>query len=232
MNNMFVDLNNVHVTADEETDPLKKLETLVSTLKPHYYHTDQWTLDEANLILTRAHQRTRRSLFTPDAPTCPVPLDRLIGRRVTFVDHGQGKTDKLVDNNFKDMENPNRRLDNFWKGRTVFSLKPGPQTKRAHGKQHLGRETQTERSRPTETTETDETLLTKKQMIERLEQTMRKSNARLGPDGHLVSDTSDSRRLTEEIQTFRDFDDSGYRRKLTEFFLTPSLETGELPTND
>ena len=74
--------------------------------------------------------------------------------------------------------------------------------------------------------------MTKKQMIERLEQTMRKSNARLGPDGHLVSDTSDSRRLTEEIQTFRDFDDPGYRRKLTEFFLTPSLETGELPTND
>ena len=78
LNNMFVDLNNVHVSADEETDPLKKLETLVSTLKPHYYHTDQWTLDEANLTLTRAHQRTRRSLFTPDAPTCPAPLDRLI----------------------------------------------------------------------------------------------------------------------------------------------------------
>ena len=37
-------------------------------------------------------------------------------------------------------------------------------------------------------------------MIERLEQTMRKSNARLGPDGHLVSDTSDSRRLTEKYR--------------------------------
>ena len=232
MNSMSVDLSNVHVTANEETDPLKKLETLVSTLKPHYYHTDQWTLDEANLTLTRTHKRTRRSLFTPDASTCPVPLDRLIGRRVTFVDYGQGKTDKLVDNNFKDMENPNRKLDDFWKGRTVFSLRAGSQTKRVYGKQHPGQETQTEKSRQTETTETDETLLTKKQMIERLEQTMRKSNARLGPDGHLVSDTLDSRRLTEEIQTYRDFDDPGYRRKLTEFFLTPSLETGELPTND
>ena len=80
------------------------------------------------------------------------------------------------------MENPNRKLDDFWKGRTVFPLKPGPQTKRVYGKQHPGRETQTEESRPTEMTETDETLLTKKQMIERLEQTMRKSNARLGPD--------------------------------------------------
>eukprot|EP00435_Cladocopium_sp_Y103_P050723 s1925_g15.t1 len=60
MNNMSVDLNNVYVTADEETDPLKKLETLVSTLKPHYYHTDQSTLDEANLTLTRTHKRTRR----------------------------------------------------------------------------------------------------------------------------------------------------------------------------
>ena len=98
-------MNNVHVTADEETDPLKKLETLVSTLKLHYYHTDQWTLDEANLTLTRTHTRTRRSLFTPHTPTSPVPLDRLIGRRVAFVDYGQGKTDKLVDNNFKDMEN-------------------------------------------------------------------------------------------------------------------------------
>ena len=130
------------------------------------------------------------------------------------------------------MENPNRKLDDFWKGRTVFLLNPGPQTKKAYGKQHPGRETQTEESRPTDKTETDETLLTKKHMIERLEQTMGKSNARLGPDGHLDIDTSDSRRLTEEIQTFCGFDDPGYRRKVTEFFLTPCLETGELPTND
>ena len=85
MNNMPVDLNNVHVSEDDETDPLKRLEVLVGTLKPHYYHTDQWTLDEANLTLTRAHKRTRRSLFTPDASTCPVPLGGLLGRRVPFV---------------------------------------------------------------------------------------------------------------------------------------------------
>ena len=96
MNSVSLDLSSVHVTVDEGTDPLKKLEPLVSTLRPHYYHTDQWTLDEANLTLTPTHNRTRRSLFTPDASTCPVPLDRLIGRRVTFVDYGQGKTDKLA----------------------------------------------------------------------------------------------------------------------------------------
>ena len=56
---------------------------------------------------------------------------------------------------------------------------------------------------------------------------MKKSNARLGPD-----DCPEARRLTEEMLAFRDIDDPGYRRKLIEFFLAPSLEAGEFLTND
>ena len=94
-----------HVTTEESTvvtpdDPLEKLESPIGTIKPKYYHVDEWQLDEASYKLVRIHKRPRRSLFTP-GPGCPVELNQLSGVRTTYLDYGQGKTDKIVDFDFK-----------------------------------------------------------------------------------------------------------------------------------
>ena len=123
-----------HITTEESTvvtqdDPLEKLESLIGTIKPKYYHVDEWQLDEANYKLVRIHKRPRRSLFTP-GPGCPVELNQLSGVRTTYLDYGQGKADKIVDFDFKNLSEPNTRQDEFWKGRTVFLLNSPPPSRR------------------------------------------------------------------------------------------------------
>ena len=71
-------------------DAVEQLKTLINTLKPMYYHTDVWQLDEANYTLTRVHKRPRRAFFIPEQSDCPVPLDRLNGQRAIHLDYGEG----------------------------------------------------------------------------------------------------------------------------------------------
>ena len=65
MRELSTELSMSHVTTEESTvvtqdDPLEKLESLFGTIKPKYYHVDEWQLDEANYKLVRIHKRPRR----------------------------------------------------------------------------------------------------------------------------------------------------------------------------
>ena len=86
------------------------VEQLINALKPTYYHTDVWQLDEANCTLTRVHKRPRRAFFTPERSDCPVPLDRLNGQRTIHLDYGEGNVREVHDN-FLTTELPNQMMD-------------------------------------------------------------------------------------------------------------------------
>ena len=61
--------------SEDDSTPLDRLNTLINVLKPKYYHTDEWILDEGNHAVARMHKRPRRSMFTPERSDCPVPLN-------------------------------------------------------------------------------------------------------------------------------------------------------------
>ena len=112
-----------HFLYIDDSTPLDRLNTLINVLKPKYYHTDEWILDEGNHTVTRIHKRPRRSMLTPERSDCPVPLNRLNGTRVTHRDFGKGHVEVTEDVNYNQMKDPNQRSKKHWKGKTVFQLK-------------------------------------------------------------------------------------------------------------
>ena len=131
-------------------------------------------------------------------------------------------TEQLEDANFKELDQPNRKLNDYRKGKTGFYSRADKQRRGANYKQPPLEILHTERANVTQTAypqgkQTDRTF---------------ESEARLGSDGHLIPDTEDARRLTDEMISFRDFDDPAFRKKMTGFFLTPRVEAGELMTHD
>ena len=113
-------------------DVVEQPKTLINALKPTYYHTDVWQLDEANYTLTRVYKRPRRAFFTPERSDCPAPLGRLNGQRTIHLDYGAGNVREVHDN-FLITELPNQMVDGYWKGRTIFQLKTVP-ARRYHSK--------------------------------------------------------------------------------------------------
>ena len=89
MNTLDIDMSKVP-ELPTGVDAGEQLKALINALKPTYYHTDVWQLDEANCTLTRVHKRSRRALFTPERSDCPVPMERLNGQRTTYLDYGEG----------------------------------------------------------------------------------------------------------------------------------------------
>ena len=65
-------------------DAVEQLKALINAVKPTYYHTDVWQLDEVHHTLTRIHKRPRLAFFTPERSDCPVPLGRVNGQRTIF----------------------------------------------------------------------------------------------------------------------------------------------------
>ena len=63
MNTLDIDMSKVP-ELPTGVDAVEQLKALINALKPTYYHTDVWQLDEANCTLTRVHKRARRALFT------------------------------------------------------------------------------------------------------------------------------------------------------------------------
>ena len=94
---------------EDDSTPLERLNTLINALKPKYYHTDEWILDEGSHTVTRIHKRPRRSMFTPERSDCPVPLNCLNGTRVTHRDFGKGNVEVTQDVNYNQMKDPNQR---------------------------------------------------------------------------------------------------------------------------
>ena len=86
MNTLDIDMSKIP-ELPTGVDAVGQLKTLINALKPAYYHTDVWQLDEANHTLTRVHKRPRRAFFTPQRSDCPVPLDRLNGQRTIHLDY-------------------------------------------------------------------------------------------------------------------------------------------------
>ena len=91
---------------------------------PVAYHLDRWNFDPATHTLTRLHVRPRKALFTPEG-TKDFPFDRskLADVRETYVEFVDGRTQHIVDEEFRNLESdPKRALDAPWKGKTVFKL--------------------------------------------------------------------------------------------------------------
>ena len=99
--------------------------TLINALKPKYYRTGVWQLDEAFYTLTRVRKCPPSAFFTPERSDCPVPLDRLNGHRTIYLDYGDGNIREVQDN-FMTTGLPNQMMDGYWTGRTVFQLKTVP----------------------------------------------------------------------------------------------------------
>ena len=194
-------------------DAVEQLKTLINALKPTYYHTDVWQLDEANHTLTRVHKRPRRAFFTPQRSDCPVPLDRLNGQRTIHLDYGEGNV-KEVQDNFITTGLPNQMMDGYWKGKTVFQLKTVP-TRRYHSK-----------------APPDSTAVSKEEPEHTEAQSSTVRNPVRNSQGSSDLNTDHGRTLNQKMMTFRDFDDTEFHKALLELFETPETETGELRTSD
>ena len=121
MNTLGVDLKSVDVPpTDPGIDAAEQLKTLINTIKPKYYHTDSWQLDEANRTLTPIHKRPRRTKFMPDRSDCPVETDRLTGTRITTMDFGAGRIETVTEY-FRQLANQNERTRNTRKERLLFN---------------------------------------------------------------------------------------------------------------
>ena len=186
---------------------------MINALKPTYYHTDVWQLDEANYTLTRVHKRPRRAFFTPERSDCPVPLDRLNGQRTIHLDYGEGNVREVHDN-FVTTELPNQMMDGCWKGRTIFQLKTVP-TRRYHSK-----------------APPDSTAVSKEEPEHTEAQSFTVRNPVGNSQGSPDLNTDHGRTLNQKLMTFRDFDDTEFHKALLELFETPETETGELRTSD
>ena len=71
MRELSTELSMSHVTTEESTvvtqdDPLEKLESLFGTIKPKYYHVDEWQLDEANYKIGENSQATKKKILFLD----------------------------------------------------------------------------------------------------------------------------------------------------------------------
>ena len=91
MSTLDIDMTNIP-ELPTGVDAVEQLKSLINPLKPTYYHTDVWQLDEANYTLTRVHKRPRRAFFTPERSDCPVPIDRLNGQRTTYLERKQQRS--------------------------------------------------------------------------------------------------------------------------------------------
>ena len=192
-------------------DAVEQLKSLINALKPTCYHTDVWQLDEANYTLTRVHKRPRGAFFTPEQSDCPVPLDRLNGQWTIHLDSGEGNVREVRDN-FLTTELPNRMMDGYWKGRTVFQLKTVP-TRRYHSKAPPDR-TPVPKEEPEHTEAQSSTVRNPVR------------NSQGSPD----LNTDHGRTLNQKLMTFRDFD-TEFHKALLELFEAPETETGELRTS-
>ena len=212
MNTLDIDMSKVP-ELPTGVDAVEQLKALINALKPTYYHTDVWQLDEANCTLTRVHKRARRALFTPERSDCPVPMERLNGQRTTYLDYGEGNVREMQDN-FITAGLPNMLMDSYWKGRTVFQLKTVP-TRRYHSKA------------PPEST-----AVPKEEPKPTEAQSSTARNPVRNSQGSPDLNTDRGRTLNQKMMTFRDFDDTEFHKVLMELFDTPETETGELRTSD
>ena len=212
MNTLDIDMSKVP-ELPTGVDAVEQLKALINALKPTYYHTDVWQLDEANCTLTRVHKRARRALFTPERSDCPVPMERLNGQRTTYLDYGEGNVREMQDN-FITAGLPNMLMDSYWKGRTVFQLKTVP-TRRYHSKA------------PPEST-----AVPKEEPKPTEAQSSTARNPVRNAQGSPDLNTDRGRTLNQKMMTFRDFDDTEFHKVLMELFNTPETETGELRTSD
>ena len=191
-------------------DAVEQLKALIHALKPTYYRTDVWQLDEANCTLTRVHKRPRRALFTPERSDCPVPMERLNGQRTTHLDCGEGNVREIQDN-FITAGLPNMLMDSYWKG--MFQLKTVP-NRRYHSKA------------PPDTAVPKEELEPAEAQSSTVQNPVQ--NSKGSPD----LNTDRGRTLNQTMMTCRDFDDTEFHKVLMELFNIPETETGELRTSD
>ena len=212
MNTLDIDMSKVP-ELPTGVDAVEQLKALINALKPTYYHTDVWQLDEANCTLTRVHKRARRALFTPERSDCPDPMERLNGQRTTYLDYDEGNVREMQDN-FITAGLPNMLMDSYWKGRTVFQLKTVP-TRRYHSKA------------PPEST-----AVPKEEPKSTEAQSSTARNPVRNSQGSPDLNTDRGRTLNQKMMTFRDFDDTEFHKVLMELFNTPETETGELRTSD
>ena len=212
MNTLDIDMSKIP-GLPTGVDAVEQLKTLINALKPTYYHTDVWQLDEANHTLTRVHKRPRRAFFTPQRSDCPVPLDRLNGQRTIHLDYGEGNVEEVQDN-FMTTGLPNQMMDGYWKGKTVFQLKTVP-TRRYHSK-----------------APPDSTAVSKEEPEHTEAQSSTVRNPVRNSQGSPDLNTDHGRTLNQKLMTFRDFDDTEFHKALLELFETPETETGELRTSD
>ena len=140
------------------------------------------------------------------------------------MDYGQGKTDKIVDFDFKNLSEPNTRQDEFWKGRTVFLLNSPPPSRRYLTKgpppgvpTPASEDVNTEQVQDTEVTE-DASLKSRKRHTEEL---------RCSLDEDVIG-----KKLTAELLSCTAWNSSYLRVKLTELFFVPDPTTGEQRTGD
>ena len=100
---------------------------------PPTYHNDKWEL-EGN-TLARYHKRPGRTLFFPHgARDRLLELDEVANMRETFLEYEDGTKEHSVDN-WRASEDPCRKMDKYFKGKTVFKHSSKPTGSRLEGKQ-------------------------------------------------------------------------------------------------
>ena len=84
---------------------------------------DYWQIDPLRRELVRYHKETRKGYHDMSQAKVPIPKEKLQDQRETHVEYKNGKMELLKDN--WRTAKKNTILDGFWKGKTVYKIKPG-----------------------------------------------------------------------------------------------------------
>ena len=145
-------------------------------------------------------------------------MDRLTGIRITTMDFGEGRVEKVIEK-LNQLGNKTERTKEHWKGKTVFHLKPTTPLLR-----NTSKGLKKARTKMTELEETG----SKENAQDELEQMEEVTE----PAGSLPFSAEDVRTITARLLALGTCDTEEFRALLLSLFQTPDPETGDVRTAD
>ena len=91
---------------------------------------DYWQVDGLRRERIRHHKDTRQYLHEIQRhPDCPIPRDQLEDERETHIEYYKSKKKVLHKDNWRtDQKRSKDKMEEFWKGKTIYKIKDGYMT--------------------------------------------------------------------------------------------------------